>query len=128
MKELVAYRSRLRKLRRIFNYHQVLAESIWRHGSPYLGQGDDELSAVFSQLRRQLARLAVVTRQPLALRLELLALGRELLAKLGNRGHEVVDGLQRLRDSVFRKGDLLPDMKGGAGVIETEDEDFHDQL
>ena len=44
MKELVAYRSRLRKLRRIFNYHQVLAESIWRHGSPYLGQGDDELS------------------------------------------------------------------------------------
>jgi magnesium transporter len=44
MKELVAYRSRLRKLRRIFNYHQVLAESIWRHGSPYLGQGDDQLS------------------------------------------------------------------------------------
>lgn len=46
MKELVAYRSRLRKLRRIFNYHQVLAESIWRQGSPYLGQGDDQLSHI----------------------------------------------------------------------------------
>ena len=46
MKELVAYRSRLRKLRRIFNYHQVLADSIWRHGSPYLGEGDDGLSHI----------------------------------------------------------------------------------
>ncbi|MFT5711276.1 MAG: magnesium transporter [Halioglobus sp.] len=43
MKELVAYRSRLRKLRRVFNYHQVLTDSIWRHGGPYLGEGDDEL-------------------------------------------------------------------------------------
>lgn len=46
MKQLVAYRSRLRKLRRIFNYHLTLAESIWRQGSSYLGEGDDELSHI----------------------------------------------------------------------------------
>ncbi|WOJ94114.1 magnesium transporter CorA family protein [Congregibacter variabilis] len=44
MKELVAYRTRLRKLRRIFSYHKVLAESIWRQGGPYLGNGDDALA------------------------------------------------------------------------------------
>ncbi|MDX1735885.1 MAG: magnesium transporter CorA family protein [Halioglobus sp.] len=43
MKELVAYRSRLRRLRRIFNYHKVLAEHIWREGTPFLGQdGESE--------------------------------------------------------------------------------------
>jgi magnesium transporter len=46
MKELVAYRSRLRKLRRVFNYHQVLTDSIWRHGGPYLGEGDDGLGHI----------------------------------------------------------------------------------
>lgn len=44
MKELVAYRSRLRKLRRIFSYHHALADLIWRLGSPFLGEGDDEYS------------------------------------------------------------------------------------
>ena len=42
MKELVTYRSRLRKLRRIFNYHHLLAENIFSEGSPWLGQDDDE--------------------------------------------------------------------------------------
>tara|TARA_R110002110_G_scaffold303525_1_gene517583 strand:- start:429 stop:1385 length:957 start_codon:yes stop_codon:yes gene_type:complete len=42
MKELVGYRSRLRKLRRIFSYHQRVAENIVQVGSPHLGQGDDE--------------------------------------------------------------------------------------
>jgi magnesium transporter len=42
MKELVGYRSRLRKLRRIFNYHQRMAENIWQSGSDFLGSGDDD--------------------------------------------------------------------------------------
>jgi magnesium transporter len=41
MKELVVYRSRLRKLRRVFNYHQRLAEQILHDGSPHLGSGRD---------------------------------------------------------------------------------------
>ncbi|QIB64448.1 magnesium transporter CorA family protein [Kineobactrum salinum] len=41
MKELVVYRSRLRKLRRIFNYHQRVAEQILHDGSPHLGSGRD---------------------------------------------------------------------------------------
>ncbi|MAT93103.1 MAG: metal transporter [Halioglobus sp.] len=42
MRELVLYRARLRKLRRIFSYHQRLAEDIWRCGSIYLGSGEDD--------------------------------------------------------------------------------------
>lgn len=42
MKELVAYRSRLRKLRRIFSYHQRLAEQILHQGTPHLGSGEDD--------------------------------------------------------------------------------------
>ncbi|MCX2980970.1 metal transporter [Halieaceae bacterium IMCC14734] len=42
MKELVSYRSRLRKLRRVFSYHKQLAESIWQTGSPHLGEGEDD--------------------------------------------------------------------------------------
>ena len=42
MKELVLYRSRLRKLRRIFNYHQRIGEEIREKGSPFLGMGDDD--------------------------------------------------------------------------------------
>jgi len=42
MKELVLYRSRLRKLRRIFNYHQDIGEEILEAGSPFLGAGDDD--------------------------------------------------------------------------------------
>ncbi|MCB1841856.1 MAG: magnesium transporter CorA family protein [Halioglobus sp.] len=49
MKELVLYRSRLRKLRRIFNYHQRLAQSLLEDGSPHIGQGEDAL-----HLRRDL--------------------------------------------------------------------------
>lgn len=41
MKELVVYRSRLRKLRRVFNYHQRLAEQILHEGSAHLGSGKD---------------------------------------------------------------------------------------
>ena len=42
MTELVSYRSRLRKLRRIFNYHHLLAENIFSEGSRWLGRDDDE--------------------------------------------------------------------------------------
>ncbi|MEZ5502952.1 MAG: magnesium transporter CorA family protein [Halioglobus sp.] len=42
LKELVAYRSRLRKLRRIFNYHLRMAETIVRDGCPYLGVGEGD--------------------------------------------------------------------------------------
>ena len=40
MKELVEYRSRLRRLRRIFSYHKTLTEHIWRESSPFLGDDD----------------------------------------------------------------------------------------
>lgn len=46
MKQLVAYRTRLRKLKRIFNYHLSLAESIWRDGGPFLGKGEDSLNHI----------------------------------------------------------------------------------
>jgi magnesium transporter len=42
LKELVAYRTRLRKLRRIFNYHQRMAETILNDGCHYLGTGDGD--------------------------------------------------------------------------------------
>ncbi len=42
MKELVLYRTRLRRLRRIFAYHKDLAEYIWEEGTPFLGSGDDD--------------------------------------------------------------------------------------
>jgi magnesium transporter len=42
LKELVTYRSRLRKLRRIFNYHQRVAETILHDGSEFLGTGTDD--------------------------------------------------------------------------------------
>jgi magnesium transporter len=42
MKDLVTYRSRLRILRRIFSYHQRLAEQILGGASSHLGEGDDE--------------------------------------------------------------------------------------
>jgi magnesium transporter len=41
LKELVMYRSRLRKLRRIFNYHQRIAETILHDGSAFLGTEND---------------------------------------------------------------------------------------
>ena len=42
LKELVSYRSRLRKLRRIFNYHQRIAETILHDGSEFLGTENDD--------------------------------------------------------------------------------------
>lgn len=41
MVELVLYRSRLRRLRRIFSYHKVLAENLWLAGNPHLGEGEE---------------------------------------------------------------------------------------
>lgn len=42
LKELVTYRSRLRKLRRIFNYHQRIADTILNDGSAFIGIGNDD--------------------------------------------------------------------------------------
>ena len=39
MKQLVLYRSRLRRLKRVFNYHRVMAEQIYEDGGQYLGEG-----------------------------------------------------------------------------------------
>jgi magnesium transporter len=41
LKELVTYRSRLRKLRRVFNYHQRIADTILHDGGSFLGTGQD---------------------------------------------------------------------------------------
>ncbi len=41
MKELIGYRSRLRKLRRIFSYHQSMTEDLLEHGTPHLGKKGD---------------------------------------------------------------------------------------
>lgn len=46
MKELVIYRTRLRKLRRVFNYHHTLAEQVLRAGGPYLDTGAEGLEHV----------------------------------------------------------------------------------
>lgn len=42
LKELVTYRSRLRKLRRVFNYHQRIADTLLHDGSTFLGTGEDD--------------------------------------------------------------------------------------
>jgi magnesium transporter len=42
MKELVSYRSRLRKLRRTFSYHQRISEQLLHQGTPHLGEGEDD--------------------------------------------------------------------------------------
>jgi magnesium transporter len=42
LKELVAYRTRLRKLRRIFDYHHRMAEMVMNNGVPFLGLGEGE--------------------------------------------------------------------------------------
>jgi magnesium transporter len=41
LKELVTYRSRLRKLRRVFNYHQRIADTLLHDGGAFLGTGED---------------------------------------------------------------------------------------
>lgn len=40
MKEIAGYRSRLRRLRRIFSYHKTMTEHIYRESSPFLGDED----------------------------------------------------------------------------------------
>jgi len=57
MKELVSYRSRLRKLRRIFNYHERLASQILQSGSIHLGTGQDESYHVRRDLYDRCERL-----------------------------------------------------------------------
>ncbi len=42
MKELVLFRTRLRRLRRIFSYHKDLSEYIWSEGTEFIGQGEDD--------------------------------------------------------------------------------------
>lgn len=42
MRELVAYRSRLRRLRRVFNYHVRLADAMLDQGSPQIGEGPED--------------------------------------------------------------------------------------
>lgn len=41
LKELVTYRSRLRKLRRVFNYHHRIADTLLHDGGAFLGTGED---------------------------------------------------------------------------------------
>ena len=58
MKELVSYRSRLRKLRRIFNYHERLAGQILQSGSIHLGTGQDDSHHVRRDLYDRCERLS----------------------------------------------------------------------
>ncbi|MCR9184987.1 MAG: magnesium transporter CorA family protein [Halieaceae bacterium] len=57
MKELVVYRSRLRKLLRIFNYHEALAEHILHSGTSHLGSGKDKSHHVRRDLFDRCERL-----------------------------------------------------------------------
>ena len=57
MKELVIYRSRLRKLLRIFNYHEALAEHILHSGTVHLGAGKDKSHHVRRDLFDRCERL-----------------------------------------------------------------------
>jgi magnesium transporter len=57
MKELVVYRSRLRKLHRIFNYHRALAEQILHGGTAHLGSGKDSTHHVRRDLYDRCERL-----------------------------------------------------------------------
>lgn len=58
MKELVSYRSRLRKLRRIFNYHERLASQILQSGSIHLGTGNDDSHHIRRDLYDRCERLS----------------------------------------------------------------------
>lgn len=57
MKELVVYRSRLRKLHRIFNYHRALAEQVLHGGTAHLGTGKDHTHHVRRDLYDRCERL-----------------------------------------------------------------------
>lgn len=58
LKSLVAYRTRLRKLRRTFNYHQRMAETILHDGSPFLGTGEGDSFHVRRDLYDRCERLS----------------------------------------------------------------------
>jgi len=57
MKELVVYRSRLRKLHRLFSYHRALAEEILHGGTTHLGSGKDRTHHVRRDLYDRCERL-----------------------------------------------------------------------
>ncbi|MEQ8803925.1 MAG: CorA family divalent cation transporter, partial [Haliea sp.] len=57
MKELVVYRSRLRKLLRVFSYHRALAEQILHGGTAHLGSGKDHTHHVRRDLYDRCERL-----------------------------------------------------------------------
>jgi magnesium transporter len=57
MKELIVYRSRLRKLHRIFSYHRALAEQILHGGTAHLGTGKDKTHHVRRDLYDRCERL-----------------------------------------------------------------------
>ena len=61
MTELVAYRSELRKLRRIFNYHNRLVEEILSGDYPQLGTGADEQHHLWRGLLDRCERLYSLT-------------------------------------------------------------------
>ncbi len=61
MTELVGYRSELRKLRRIFNYHNRLLEEILEHEPKYLGTGQEENRHLWRALRDRCERLFSLT-------------------------------------------------------------------
>ncbi len=58
LKELVAYRTRLRKLRRIFNYHQRMSETVMNDGCPFLGTGEGDSYHVRRDLYDRCERLS----------------------------------------------------------------------
>lgn len=58
LKELVTYRSRLRKLRRIFNYHQRIAETLLNDGSVFIGIGNDDSYHIRRDLYDRCERLS----------------------------------------------------------------------
>jgi magnesium transporter len=61
MTELVAYRSELRKLRRIFNYHNRLVEEILAEEPAFLGAGQSENGHLWRALRDRCERLFSLT-------------------------------------------------------------------
>ena len=61
MTELVVYRSELRKLRRIFNYHKRLVEEILSGTYPHLGTGADEQHHLWRSLLDRCERLYSLT-------------------------------------------------------------------
>jgi len=61
MTELVGYRSELRKLRRIFNYHNRLVEEILAEEPAYLGAGQEESRHLWRTLLDRCERLLSLT-------------------------------------------------------------------